>query len=73
MANLQLEIKVRELDDLQQHIANLLEYYESDIRLWGRLRERSQGSTRAYAQELMCDRLEQIENTNHLWYVLTQK
>lgn len=68
-----VEMNTQELSDLQQHMAKLVEYYESDIRFLGVVRGYTEGYTQAYAQRLMCDRMEQLSSADALWSLLAQQ
>lgn len=61
-----------QLTDLQQHMANLVRYYESDLTALGLLGDCPSTAGAAYAKELMHDRLEQLSSADHLWSLLAQ-
>ena len=44
--SIKVEMNTQELSDLQQHMARLVEYYESDIRFLGVVRGCTEGHTR---------------------------
>jgi hypothetical protein len=71
--SIKVEMNTQELSDLQQHMARLVEYYESDIRFLGVVRGCTEGHTQAYAQRLMCDRMEQLNSADALWGLLAQQ
>lgn len=73
--SIMVELESRQLSDLQQHLANLVRYYESDITALGLWGEHACGEadTQAYAKKLMCDRMEQLSNADQLWSVLAQQ
>lgn len=70
--SIMVELESRQLSDLQQHLANLVKYYESDITALGLLGDHvfGEADTQAYAKKLMRDRMEQLSNADHLWAVL---
>ena len=68
-----VEMETKQLSELQQHMDQLVKYYESDVAALGRMGEFVTGDALKALEELIQIRLNQLNSADRLWDMLTQK
>lgn len=69
---IQLEVSSEELNELQEHMAYLVHYYESDVAVLGRAEDYVTGNALDYLQKLLKKRVELLDSADHLWCLLSR-
>ncbi len=70
--NISVEMTAMQLSDLQEHMAQLVQYYESDVAMLGRINKSATGAALPYLHVLLKKRLKQLNSIDELWVLLTR-
>lgn len=70
--DIKLELSGGDLSDLQQHMARLIQYYETDLGSLGRMEAYAAGVGLTALRELIQTRLEQLDSAERLAELLSR-
>ncbi len=70
---IKFEMSIKDLGDLQMHMEQLLEYYESDVIALGRIERHVNGDALKYLKKLEKKRLEQLDNADYIFNIIVDR
>ena len=73
MMSMQLPLNSLQLSDLQDHMARLVEYYQSEITALGNAEPHVTGTALDFLHAQLQDRLERLDSADYLWTLLCRQ